>query len=82
MYFYPSIENKKNALEKLAYTDHLTGLATRRSLDEGYDLLFKSAKRSDSILTLIMMDIDFFKKYNDRYGHPEGDYVLKIIGKI
>lgn len=76
------IKNKKIALEKLAYTDYLTGLATRRFLDEGYDLLFKSAKRSDSVLTLIMVDIDFFKKYNDRYGHPEGDRVLKIIGKL
>ncbi|MCS5420894.1 MULTISPECIES: sensor domain-containing diguanylate cyclase [Psychrilyobacter] len=76
------IEDKKIALEKLAYTDYLTGLSTRRFLDEGYDLLFKSAKRSGSILTLIMMDIDYFKKYNDRYGHPEGDRVLKIIGKL
>ena len=76
------IKDKKIALEKLAYTDHLTGLATRRFLDKGYELLFKSAKRSNNILTLIMIDIDFFKKYNDRYGHPEGDHVLKIIGKL
>jgi len=76
------IKNKKIALEKLAYTDYLTGLATRRFLDEGYDLLFKSAKRSGIILTLIMIDIDYFKKYNDGYGHPEGDRVLKIIGKL
>lgn len=76
------IENKKIALEKLAYTDYLTGLSTRRFLDEGYDLLFKSAKRSESILTLIMMDIDFFKKYNDRYGHLEGDKILKIVGSL
>jgi len=76
------IENKKIALEKLAYTDYLTGLSTRRFLDEGYDLLFKSAKRSGSTLTIIMMDVDFFKKYNDRYGHPEGDRVLKIIGEL
>lgn len=76
------IENKKIALEKLAYTDYLTGLSTRRYLDDGYDLLFKSAERSESTLTLIMMDIDFFKKYNDKYGHPEGDRVLKIIGKL
>lgn len=76
------IKNKKNALEKLAYTDHLTGLATRRFLDEGYELLFQSAKRTQRILTLIMIDIDFFKKYNDKYGHLKGDSVLKIIGKL
>lgn len=76
------IESKKIDLEKLAYTDYLTGLATRRFLDEGYNLLFKSSKRSKNPLTIIMIDIDFFKKYNDRYGHPEGDRVLKIIGKL
>ncbi len=76
------IENKKIALEKLAYTDYMTGLATRRFLNEEYELLFKSAKRSESTLTLIMMDIDFFKKYNDRYGHLEGDRILKITGKL
>ncbi|MEI6857600.1 GGDEF domain-containing protein [Psychrilyobacter sp.] len=76
------IESKKKDLEKLAYTDYLTGLATRRFLDEEYNLLFKSSKRSENPLTIIMMDIDFFKKYNDRYGHLEGDRVLKIIGKL
>jgi len=69
-------------LEKLAYVDHLTGLATRRLLDEKYELLFGSAKRSGSILTLLMLDLDFFKKYNDRYGHLEGDRVLKIVGGV
>ncbi|OQY42471.1 MAG: hypothetical protein B6227_01945 [Fusobacteriia bacterium 4572_74] len=76
------IEEQKIALEKLAYIDHLTGLATRRFLDEKYELLFQSAKRTENILTLIMMDIDFFKKYNDKYGHLKGDDVLKIIGKL
>ena len=77
-----NIENQKNKLEELAYIDHLTGLATRRLLDEKYSLLFESAKRSEATLTLIMMDIDYFKKYNDRYGHQEGDLVLKTIGKL
>lgn len=76
------IKNKKAALEKLAYIDHLTGLSTRRFLDEGYELLFQSAKRTENTLTLIMLDIDFFKKYNDNYGHLKGDKVLKIIGKL
>ena len=76
------IENKKISLEKMAYVDHLTGLATRRLLDEEYELLFESAKRSETTLTLIMIDVDYFKKYNDRYGHLEGDRVLKIIGKL
>lgn len=69
-------------LEKLAYVDHLTGLATRRLLDEKYELLFESAKRSKTMLTLLMLDLDYFKKYNDRYGHLEGDRVLKIVGGL
>lgn len=76
------IESQRNKLEELAYVDHLTGLATRRLLDEKYCLLFENAKRSETILTLIMMDIDYFKKYNDIYGHQEGDVVLKVIGKL
>jgi len=76
------LKNKQRDLEKLAYVDHLTGLATRRMLDEKYGLLFEGAKRSETILTLVMIDIDHFKKYNDRYGHQEGDRVLKIMGGL
>jgi len=74
------LQEKQAELEKLAYVDFLTGLATRRLLDEKYELLFESAKRSKTSLALVMMDIDYFKKYNDKYGHPEGDIVLKEIG--
>jgi diguanylate cyclase (GGDEF)-like protein len=49
---------------------------------EKCELLFESAKRSEIVLTLVMFDIDYFKKYNDRYGHIEGDQVLKTIGKL
>lgn len=76
------LKHNQIELEKLAYVDYLTGLATRRLLDEKYELLFESAKRSEAILTLVMIDIDCFKKYNDRYGHLEGDRVLKILGKL
>lgn len=76
------IEDQKAMLEELAYTDHLTGLATRRLLDTKYSLLFESAKRSESTLTLIMMDIDYFKKYNDVYGHQAGDHVLRSVGDL
>ena len=76
------IENKKINLEKLAYVDHLTGVATRRLMEEKYKLLFESAKRSETILTLIMIDLDYFKEYNDRYGHLKGDLALKKIGML
>ncbi|MCS5422827.1 MULTISPECIES: GGDEF domain-containing protein [Psychrilyobacter] len=76
------LKSNKIELEKLAYVDYLTGLATRRLLDEKYELLFESAKRSETMLTLVMIDLDYFKKYNDRYGHLEGDRVLKAVGKL
>jgi len=76
------LKSNKIELEKLVYVDYLTGLATRRLLDEKYELLFESAKRMKTILTLVMIDLDYFKKYNDRYGHLEGDCVLKTIGKL
>ncbi len=76
------LKYNQRELEKLAYVDYLTGLATRRLLDEKYVLLFESAKRSKGVLTLLMMDLDYFKKYNDRYGHLEGDRVLKVVGGL
>lgn len=76
------LKYNQRELEKLAYVDHLTGLATRRLLDEKYVLLFESVKRSKGVLTLLMMDLDYFKKYNDRYGHLEGDRVLKVVGGL
>ena len=82
MYLEERIRERTKDLEELAYVDHLTGLSTRRMLDEKYDLLFESAKRSENILTLVMIDIDHFKKYNDRYGHQDGDRVLKIMGGL
>lgn len=71
-----------NELEKVAYVDYLTKLATRRFLMEKCELLFESAKISEITLTLLMFDIDYFKKYNDRYGHVEGDRILRIIGNL
>jgi len=76
------IESKNAILENLAYVDHLTGLATRRILDEKFKLLFERAKRDGAKLSLLMIDIDYFKKYNDRYGHLKGDLVLKTIGVV
>jgi len=60
----------------LAYRDELTGLAGRRSLREQMDKL-------GSLYSIAMIDVDFFKKFNDRYGHDTGDQVLKMVaGKI
>ncbi len=59
-----------------ATTDGLTGAYNRRFFDERHKTEFGRAQRQGTSLTLLMLDIDFFKDYNDNYGHPAGDRVL------
>ena len=72
--------NKK--LENVSYTDSLTGLHNRRYFNMIYDRELKRAKRNNSYITFMMLDIDFFKQYNDTYGHIEGDFALKSVAKV
>jgi len=72
--------NKK--LENVSYTDTLTGLYNRRYFNHVYDRELKRAKRTHSYITFMMLDIDYFKQYNDTYGHIEGDYALKSVAKV
>lgn len=69
------------ALEILVSQDKLTGLANRRHFDQFLDVEFKRAKRLGSPLSLILVDVDFFKCYNDHYGHLAGDECLRIISQ-
>ena len=68
-------ENKK--MQKLALYDPLTGLYNRRGMNLSCNHIVSAAHRSESCISAINMDIDFFKKINDAYGHDAGDYVLK-----
>ena len=72
--------NKK--LKKLASTDGLTNIANRRLFDETLDSEVENSIRCKSPLSLIMLDIDYFKLYNDYYGHIQGDDCLKRIAKL
>ena len=67
--------NKK--LEKLSNQDPLTKLLNRRALEDKLKEQWISHKRSNSSVSILMIDIDYFKLYNDNYGHPEGDACLK-----
>jgi diguanylate cyclase (GGDEF)-like protein len=72
---------RQNArLAELATTDELTGVKNRRRFREDLDLLFAQADRQGSSLSLIMLDVDRFKLYNDEFGHPAGDEVLRCVG--
>ena len=71
--------NKK--LENVSYTDSLTSLHNRRYFNMVYDKELKRAQRSNNYITFMMLDIDYFKQYNDTYGHLEGDKALKIVAQ-
>ena len=64
---------------QIAATDGLTGLANRRQFDDTLSREWRRAARDQSALSLLMLDADCFKAYNDRYGHPQGDIVLREI---
>lgn len=63
-------------LQKLAQLDGLTGLPNRRYFDQRLERAFKQARRDGSALAVVMVDVDFFKQFNDTYGHVEGDSCL------
>ncbi|MFV3308024.1 GGDEF domain-containing protein [Pseudomonas sp. NY15181] len=68
-------------LEEYSYKDGLTGVANRRMFDSVLDTEWGSAQRSGQPLSLILLDIDYFKQYNDHYGHVQGDDCLRNVGK-
>jgi diguanylate cyclase (GGDEF)-like protein len=70
------LREKTQELESQNYTDGLTGIANRRNFDSYLEDEFRRAKRSVTPLSLIMLDVDYFKNYNDNYGHQKGDQVL------
>lgn len=71
-------EQLKNLLKR-SITDHLTGIANRYSVADVLEREWKNALRNTMPISIIMMDIDFFKPYNDTYGHPQGDECLKQV---
>lgn len=73
------LEGAAFTLQSLSYIDPLTGVANRRRLDDYMHGAWRRSEDSGEPVSLIMIDIDFFKAYNDRFGHPAADGVLKKI---
>ncbi len=76
------MNKSREAAEQLARIDDLTGLDNRRAFYEQGKRIVSHAKRSNEPLSLIMMDIDHFKKINDKFGHAMGDLALRRTGEI
>lgn len=77
-----SLATATNRLEGLAATDGMTGLANHRKFQERLREEIEHSKTSIVPCSLLMIDLDHFKPYNDSYGHPAGDEVLKIVGRL
>jgi len=72
----------RDDLSYLATHDDLTGLVNHRNFQESLSLAVENALHSNSSVSLALIDIDFFKHYNDTFGHQKGDEALRIIGRI
>lgn len=72
----------KKELEELSYKDALTGVSNRRMYNAVMDKEWGSAMRTQEPLSMLIIDIDFFKEYNDHYGHAQGDECLKRVSLL
>jgi diguanylate cyclase (GGDEF)-like protein len=77
-----ALAQHNQALKTLAESDGLTGLANRRLFEEALAGELARARRNGSQFALILTDVDFFKKYNDRYGHVAGDDCLRKVAAV
>lgn len=76
------LHSTKLRMELLAHQDALTGLVNRRGFDNAVALELEHSRADRSPLSLLLLDIDHFKAFNDHYGHPEGDACLTAVGKV
>lgn len=79
-----AMEELKKDLEHIrreAMTDGLTGLANRKAFDHEFDRVLREAQQNKAIFTLLMLDIDHFKSFNDNFGHQVGDQVLRLVAR-
>lgn len=72
----------RKELEVMSFKDGLTDVANRRMFDSVLEVEWDNARRNNHALSLIMLDIDYFKQYNDHYGHVQGDNCLKQVAKV
>ena len=77
-----ALEGANQKLEMLAVTDGLTGLWNHRRFQEELELTFARFRAAEAPLSVVFLDVDHFKQFNDTFGHPEGDEVLKAVATV
>lgn len=75
------LNDANHELQRLSMTDALTGIANRRMFDASLTREWRRCQRLKQPMSLVMLDVDNFKKYNDRYGHQDGDECLKAVAQ-
>lgn len=75
------LQRLQKQLEEFSFSDGLTGIANRRMFDNVLEREWAQAQRSQQPISLILVDIDYFKQYNDHYGHMKGDECLKRVAQ-
>ncbi len=76
------LEEAKKSLERLTLLDQLTGIANRRQFDNYFMKQWQIGKREQTPLTLLVIDIDYFKQFNDNYGHLAGDNAIQQVAQV
>ena len=76
------LRDARRQLTDLANVDELTGLGNRRLVNNVLQEEINRARRSSSEMSVILLDVDYFKNYNDTYGHPAGDEVLQKLADV
>jgi diguanylate cyclase (GGDEF)-like protein len=77
-----SDREKAAALRRLSTIDQLTGIANRRAFEDALDQEWRRMMRHGSTLSLLMIDVDCFKRFNDAYGHVAGDQCLRVVAQV
>jgi diguanylate cyclase (GGDEF)-like protein len=77
-----AIKHKLNELRRMSMFDALTGIANRRAFDDALHVEWRRAMRYEHALSLLFIDVDYFKRYNDHYGHRAGDACLRRLAAV
>lgn len=76
---HAELKRHRDFLESMSYLDGLTGIPNRRRFDEHLTMMWNCNQRAGLPISIVMMDLDFFKRYNDHYGHQAGDDCLCLV---